>query len=456
MKINDEIIVDIEKITPTGEGLCRFGEKKFVIFVKNSLPDEKIKIKIISINKHFARGQIVEIVEPSDKRIKPFCALYNACGSCQMQICDYNYSIKLKEEILKDIFKNEKGIILPIIKSSKTKEYRHKVQFPVRQTKNSKRVLIGYFKENSHEITNIKFCCMHPQIMNKIADFIRNNNIFDCYDEKKQNGLLKNVIARISSSDNSIILTFVLNINEKKFKLYKNDVLDFARKISEEFKNIKGFFVNFNEKNTNSILGEKTIKILGEDFILQKLGDKIFKIGAVSFFQVNPYSAFELFNVVKENIKENSTILDAYGGVGAIGIFAGNKAKKIVLVEENQNATQMAKENYELNCIKNYEIFSNDAKKQFKIFRNENKIFDYTILDPPRSGCDKESLEDIVKISKNIIYVSCNPITLKRDMEIIRNFEFEPEFIQGVDLFPYTYHIETVILFKKGERNERN
>ena len=157
MKINDEIIVNVEKITPQGEGLCRYGEDKFVIFIKNCLPNEKIKIKITSLNKHFARGEIIELIEPSKKRIKPFCPMYNACGSCQMQICDYDYLIELKKEILFDIFKNEKNLILPIIKSPKTKEYRHKIQFPARETKNSKRVLLGYFKENTHDITNIKF-----------------------------------------------------------------------------------------------------------------------------------------------------------------------------------------------------------------------------------------------------------------------------------------------------------
>ena len=452
MKINDEIIVDIENITPQGEGLCRYGEDNFVIFIKDCLPEEKVKIKIISLNKHFAKGKIIEIIKPSKERIKPFCPLYNACGSCQMQICSYEYSIKLKEKILYDIFKNEKNLILPIIKSPNIDEYRHKIQFPARQTKNSKRILLGYFKENSHDITNIKFCPIQPNIINHIAEFIRKNYKLSCYNENNNKGFLRHVILRKSSSDNSIILAFVLNIDEKDFKTIKQEIFNFAKKIMTEFKDIKAFFVNFNNKKTNNILGSKTIKISGDDFILQKLGDKIFKIGAVSFFQVNPFATFELFNIVKESIKKNSTVLDAYGGVGAIGIFASDKAKKITLVEENQNATQMARENYELNGIKNYEIFNIDAKKQFEIFKNENRNFDYTILDPPRSGCDKRGLTDIAEISKNIIYVSCNPITLKRDFEQLKKLKFEPQFIRGVDLFPYTYHIETVILFKKEQK----
>ena len=449
MKINDEIIVNIEKITPKGEGLARFGEDKFVIFVKNALPDETIKIKITSKNKHYAKGEIIEIINPSKERIKPFCPLYNACGSCQMQICSYDYSTKLKEEILKDIFKQDENLILPIVKSPKTTCYRHKIQFPARETKNSKRVLLGYFKENSHDITNIKFCPIQPEIINNLTQFIRENYKLGCYDEKKHKGLLKNIVARISSSDNSILLTLVLNTNQEKFKQIKKEIISFAEKITKTFEEIKGIFVNFNDKKTNNILGETTIKITGCDFIIQKLNDKKLKIGAVSFFQVNPFASEKLFEIVKNNIKENSTILDAYGGVGAIGIFANNNAEKITLVEENKNAVQMAKENYELNNIENYEIFCDDAKKRFKIFKQEQKSFDYTILDPPRSGCEEEGLIDIANISKNIIYVSCNPITLKRDMEKLKELKFKPKFIQGLDLFPYTYHVETIILFEK-------
>ncbi|MBQ7286148.1 MAG: 23S rRNA (uracil(1939)-C(5))-methyltransferase RlmD [Candidatus Gastranaerophilales bacterium] len=451
MKLGEIIEVEIEKTVYGGDGLARYGKEQFVVFVKNSIPKDKLKVKITTLNKKFARAEIVEVLD-SVNRTKPFCALYNACGSCNCQIANYDFLVNEKTNVLKDIFKNvvDEKNIYPVIQSPKTLEYRHKIQFPAQQTKNSKRILLGYYKENSHDLTNIKFCPLQPQIINEIAQFVRDNFELDCYNEKTHEGLLKNVLTRVSSLNGDILLTLVLNCSESDFsKNYEHLIFRFCKKISSQFKNIKGCFVNLNYQKTNRILSDKTIKILGEDFIIEKLADKQYKIGAVSFFQVNPYAANELFRVVNDCIKENSTILDAYGGVGAIGIYVSDKASKITLVEENENAVKMAYENFELNNIKNFEIFEGDAKKHFLDFEKQNKTFDYVILDPPRSGCELEGLKAISKLAKNIIYVSCNPQTLKRDMSYLIEDGFKPQFVQGVDLFPYTHHIESVVLFNK-------
>jgi len=453
MNISDEIIVKIEKLTSTGDGLARLGEDKLVIFIKGVLPDEKVKVRIISKNKHFLKGELVEIIEPSRRRTKPFCNIYNACGSCNFQICDYNYQVEQKDLILKDIFKDviEEKLIQPFIKSPLEKNYRHKIQFPARQTKNSKRILLGYFKQNSHELTNIKFCPVQPDIINDIAQFIRDNFNLDCYFEKTQKGFLKNVVMRINSSTDEILITLAGNLKKEDFKLYEKELLIFSKKLKNKFSQIKGIFLNFNPFNNNKILSDETIKLLGDDFINEKLFDKTYKIGSNSFFQVNPKGAENLFNVVKNNIKENSTILDAYGGVGAIGIFVSSKAKKITLVEENENATVCAKENYKINNIENYEILTGDAKKHFLNFKKENKKFDYVILDPPRSGCDiKEGGLDIISsLTDNIIYVSCNPMTLKRDSIYLKSIGFKIKSLTGVDMFPHTFHIESVMVFER-------
>ena len=453
IKLGDIVDVVIEKTVCQGEGLARIGEEKFVVFVKNAISEDKLKIKITSLNKKHAKGEIIEIIEPSKNRVKPFCALYNACGSCDCQILNYENLIKEKHKILEDIFCDiiPKDKIYPIIKSPQDKQYRHKIQFPARQTKNSKRILLGYFKKNSHDLTNIKYCPMQPEIINEMAQFIRDNFELDCYCEKTHKGLLKNVITRISSHNNDILLTLVLNCSQNDFINYENSIFRFFKKIMAKFNSIKGCFVNFNPQKSNKILGNETIKVLGQDFIIEKLENKSYKIGATSFFQVNPKSAVNLFNVVKDNIKPNSTILDAYGGVGAIGIFVSSGANKITLVEENENAILMANENFKINNIENYEILSGDAKVHFLNFEKENRKFDYVILDPPRSGCEKEGLEAIIKLTQNIIYVSCNPQTLRRDMLLLINKGFKPKFVQGVDLFPYTHHIESVVLFERVE-----
>lgn len=443
MNVGDIVELNIEKLVYEGIGLARFGSDKFIIFIENVLPDETVKAKIISINKTYAIAQLTEITKPSTHRIKPFCPIYNACGSCQIQICDYEYLIELKTSILKDIFPTIS--IKPITQSPKTLEYRHKTQYPCVQTKNSKRIMLGYYKKQSHELTNIKFCPIQPDVINKIAQFIRDYIPLDCYSEKTHKGILRHVLTRITTK-NDILLTLVLNSDKVDDLLY-----DFSKKLRLEFPSIKGIFANFNQSKTNKIIGNKTKKIEGENYVIEYLKDKSYKIGPTSFFQVNPYAAIKLFNIVKENIKENSDILDAYAGVGAIGIYLKEKAKKITYVEENLEAAQLAEENYKINKIKNYEIYKGDAKKHFLNFKKQNKIFDYVILDPPRSGCNREGLDAISELSKSIIYVSCNPMTLKRDSKLLQEKGFKIQSLHGVDMFPYTFHIECVMILKKEE-----
>ena len=445
MNIGDIIELNIEKLVYQGKGIARYGNDKLSVFVENVLPNEIVKAKITSINKNYINAQLTEIIKQNPNRIKPFCPIYNACGSCQIQNTNYDYLIELKTSILTEIFPDIK--MMPVIKSPKTLEYRTKTQYPCSQTKNSKRILLGYYKNQSHELTNIKFCPIQPDIINKIAQFIRDYFPYDCYDEKTSKGLLRHVLTRITTKED-ILLTLVLNSNFIDEKLY-----DFSKKITLEFPQIKGVFANFNTSKGNKILGDKTKKISGDDYIIEKLEDKFFKIGPTSFFQVNPYGAIELFNIVKNHVKENSTILDAYAGVGAIGIWLKDRAKHITYIEENKEASILAKENYKLNKIENYEIFQGDAKKYFLDFKKQNKTFDYVILDPPRSGCEKEGLIKISDLAKNIIYVSCNPQTLKRDCEILKEKGFEITYFQGVDLFPYTYHIESVMVLKHPKRS---
>lgn len=451
IKVNDIVELKIEKLT-YGTSLISRLEDGFVVFVDNVCPYDVIKAKITNINKSFARAQVVEIIEPSPYRTKPVCPLFNACGSCNFQNWDYEFLLEQKNIVLKDIFSSliDEKNIYPIIKSPKILHYRHKIQYPSRETKNSKRVLLGYYKNNSHDLTNIKFCPMQPEIINKIAQFIRDNYTLGCYNEKKHKGLLKNVLFRISTEE-EILLTLVLNTSENTFnKHIKNDIESFFNKICAEFSSIKGCFVNLNPEKSNKILSDLTIKIKGEDFLYEKLSNRTYKIGSDSFFQVNPKGAVELFNIVKDCIKPDSIILDAYCGVGAIGIYVSEKASRITFVEENKNAIIMAKENLKINNISNYELFEGDVSKYLLRFYNESKLFDYVIADPPRAGIEKEGLEKLSKIAKNIIYVSCNPQTLRRDMIYLSKEGFKPKFIKSVDMFPYTYHIECVVLFEKG------
>lgn len=456
IKCGDEIELKIEKLTYEGSSLARTDDN-FVVFVKNAAPDDVVKVKITKVNKSYATGDIVEIIEPSGHRQKPFCPLFNACGGCSYQYINYDYLLEQKNNMLKEALMKLtlQPKFLEAKKSPIDKCFRHKIQYRVSETRNSKRLLVGYYKEKSHDITNIKFCPIQPPLADEMAQYIRDNWTLGGYIEKKHQGLLRNFVLRLSSNLGCALITFVLNINKKDFEKTRFAVDDFLNKMMKQFPHIKGAVVNFNPERTNRIFSNDFETIAGEDFIYETLESadgtkKKYKVSSASFFQVNPKCAVGLFDSVKSLVANDSTILDAYGGVGAIGIWLCDKARKICLVEESEQAVIDAKENFKLNKCKSYEIFLDDAKVQFKKFLKEKKKFSYVIVDPPRKGCDKEALELLSSLSDSIIYVSCNPQTLARDILILEELGFKAKTTQAVDMFPYSYHIESVTLIERA------
>lgn len=448
MKVNDEYIAEVEKITNLGAGIAKIDG--FVVFIENSCPEDILKIKITKVNKNFANGEILEIIEPSKHRIKPFCPMQKVCGACQLQYINYDYQLEIKRQITQDAIRTIGGLELevkPTIPSPDTKNYRCKIQYPVSRTKNSQRLLAGYYKPKTHEIVNIKYCPIQPEICDKIIDFIR-EKAFDFgikgFIEKNHTGDLRHVVIRHSKNTGKNLVVLIVNATKTFDRLN-----DFAKAIYDEFNEITGVCVNFNSKKTNVIFGAKTQCLYGSDFIEEQLIDKIFKIGADTFFQVNPKSAENIFKYVKSYLSENfdkPVVLDAYAGITAFGIVVSDICKKVVSVEENTSSCNLAREVVKLNKIKNIEINNTDAAK---FLQKENRKFDAIILDPPRKGCTKESLDEAFRLSSNtIIYVSCNPATLARDLKYLTSKGAKVESIQPFDMFCHTYHIENVAIIK--------
>lgn len=447
MKINDEYTVKIEKITNLGFGLAKIDG--FVVFVKDACPEDVAKIKITKVNKNFANGKIIELIKPSKHRVKPFCPMQKVCGACQLQFIDYDYQLELKQQIVQDAMKTIGNLDIEIpkpIPSPEIKNYRHKIQYPVTETKNSKRILAGYYKPGTHEIVNIKYCPIQPEICDRIIEFIR-EKAFDYgisgFNEKKHSGDLRHIVIRRSLATGKNLVILVVNATKTFDRLN-----DFAKCIFEEFYEVAGVCVNFNSKKTNVILGNKTECLAGKDFVKERILDKTFRIGPNTFFQVNPKSAENIFRYVKEYIQnnfENPIILDAYAGITSFGICISDICKKVVSVEENKEATELARETAKVNNIENVEIHNQDAAK---FFEKEKRKFDAIILDPPRKGCTKESLDEACRLSKGkIIYVSCNPATLARDLKYLKEEKGATiESIQPFDMFCHTYHIENVAI----------
>lgn len=443
MHINDVLTVKIEKLSNLGTGIARVDN--FVIFVNDACPEDIAKIRITKLSKSFANADILEIISPSKYRVKPFCPMQSVCGACQLQFIDYDYQLTLKQQIVQDALQSIAGLdieVMPTVASPQNKEYRHKIQYPIAQTKNSGRILAGYFKPQTHEIVNIKYCPIQPQVCDEIIDFVRQNaprfNISG-YNEKKHNGDLRHVVLRVSASFDEILVTLVVNAT-KPFKNIEN----FANEIFKHFNQVVGVCVNLNSKKTNVILSDKTLPVIGKDFINEKFLDKIFKIGANTFFQVNPKSAENIFSYVKNEVKKSapSTLLDAYAGIATFGIVVSDVVGKVTSVEANQDSIKKAQEVLSLNNINNVELFAEDTTKYLKSIK---KKFDMTILDPPRKGCSQESLEETLAHTRDkIIYVSCNPATLARDLKFLCANGCKLQSVQPFDMFCHTYHVETV------------
>ena len=445
MKQNEEFTVKIKKLSNLGTGIAKIDGQ--VIFVENVCPEDEVKIKLTKVNKNYATATPIEIITPSKYRVQPFCPMQKVCGSCQLQFIDYDYQLELKRQMVEDAIHKIGGLDIPInfpIASPDIKCFRHKIQCPVSQTKVSKKILAGYYKPQSHEIVNIKYCPIQPEICDKIINFIRENAPkFDIsgFNEKKHTGDLRHIVIRSSSSNGDCLVTLVIN-GTKIFDRLKK----FATAIYEEFENVKGVCINFNSKKTNVILGKETKCICGQDFIEEKLLDKTFKIGADTFFQVNPRSAENIFKYVKDEVKklETPTVLDAYAGIATFGICVSDVSEKVTSVEENSASIEKAKEVLELNNIKNVELFAQDTLKYLKSIK---KKFDVIILDPPRKGCTQDVLDEtLLQAKSKIIYVSCNPATLARDLKYLTEHGAKVERIQPFDMFCHTYHIENVAI----------
>lgn len=450
--IPEVLEVKIEKLSNLGFGIAKVDG--YVIFVEGACPDDVVKIRVGKKNKTYANAKVLEVVKPSAYRVTPFCPMQKVCGACQLQFIDYKYQLKLKKEIVIDAMHSICGSeieIKDVIPSPKDREYRHKIQYPVSETQNSKRILAGYYKSASHELVNIKYCPIQPAYCDNIIEFIRTaaqEEGLSGYNEKKHSGDLRHIVIRTSNFNQKSLVVLVVNSTKVFDKLKK-----LAHRIYTELENIAGVMVNFNSKKTNLILGENTELIEGEEFIEEKLCDKIFKVGAKTFFQVNPSSANNIFEFVKEYISKNfdqPLVLDAYAGITAFGICLSDVSKKVVSVEEMKESVILADKILKENSIKNVELHNMDAGKFFeKELKTKGRKFDVTVLDPPRKGCSQESLDYALKLTKGqIIYVSCNPATLARDLKYLIEKGCKVQFIQPFDMFPHTYHIENVAIIE--------
>ena len=445
LKKNEEYIVEIIDNGFQGEGIAKIDN--VAIFIPNAIKGEKVKIKILKVTSKVAYGKIIEILEKSEDRIEDIdCETFSRCGGCALRHVKYEKTLEMKKEAVETTLRKALGRevkISEVLKMDEPYNYRNKLQYPVGIDNNGKPVM-GVFAERTHVIIPTKDCkiqdVLSQKIANDIFEFIENNNI-KVYNEKSLSGSIRHIIIRIGKKTNEVMVTLVSNTAEiEKEK-------ELVNYITSKYKEIKTIVKNINDKNTNVILGRKNKVLFGNGYIYDYLGEFKFKISPMSFYQVNPIQTEKLYGKAVEyaNLNGNETVFDLYCGIGTIGIFASKNVKNLYGIETIPEAIEDAWQNAKENNLENAEFFVGDVEKTLPEFIRERKINpDVVFVDPPRKGCDKTALDTLLQIEpKRIVYVSCNPATLARDLKILEE-KYNIEKLSICDMFPFTHHIESI------------
>ena len=452
VKKNEEYIVDIIDSGFEGEGIARIND--FVVFIPGAIKGEKIKILIVKVTSSHAFGKILEIIEESRCRNKDIdCSTYKRCGGCNLRHIKYEDTLKIKKEIVQNLVnKNLKNkvIIKDPIGMDKPYNYRNKAQYPIGIDKNGQ-AIIGVFANRAHEVIEFEECLIQNKESQKIAkficDYIKEKNI-SVYDEKTGKGLLRHIVIKVGFNTNEIMC--ILVINGRDFK----EEQELVTELINNFSNIKTIIKNINTKNTNVILGQENTNIYGDGFIYDKLKDYTFKISPLSFYQINPIQTEKLYDLALKGAKltGKEIVFDLYCGIGTIGIYMAKQAKKIYGIEIVEQAIEDAKENCRKNNITNAEYFAGDTQELLVDLIENKKINpNVIVVDPPRKGLDNITVENIKKIKpERVIYVSCNPATLMRDLNKLEEI-YDIQEIQPVDMFPFTSHVESVAVLSIKE-----
>ena len=435
---NKEYIVEIIDNGFEGEGIAKINN--FTIFINGAIKGEKVKILIVKVLSSHAFGKIIEILEKSNVRQEVDCATYKRCGGCNMRHIKYEETLKMKQNSVQSLVNKtlkSKIEVKPTIGMENPFHYRNKAQYPIGLNKNEEPV-IGVFANRTHEVIPMEKCLIQNPISEDIAktilQFIKENKI-SIYDEKTIKGLFRHIVIKVGIKTNEIMCIFVINgkqiPNEKEL----------VSSLVEKYPNIKTIVKNINTKNTNVILGKENINVYGNGYIEDKLGEYTFKISPLSFYQVNPIQAEKLYNIGVEaaKITKNDVVFDLYCGIGTISLFMAKYAKKVYGVEIVEQAIEDAKENAKINNIQNAEFIAGDTENVLDDLINNKKIIpDVVMVDPPRKGLDNRSIQNILKIKPNkLVYISCNPATLVRDLTKFEN-DYEIKEIQPVDMFSFT------------------
>lgn len=449
VKKNVEYVVDIIDYGMEGEGIAKIDN--FTVFVPGAMKGEKVKVLIVKVLSSYAYGKMVEIIQKSTHRIEEDCDTYKKCGGCHLRHIEYEETLDMKQAMVENLVHKTFGaettiVVDKTIGMGNPYHYRNKVQYPIGLNKQGEPVM-GPFAERSHEIVPVQNCQIQNETAEKIAktiyEFVVKNEI-PVYNEKTQEGILRHIVIRVGIRTHEIMCILVMNGK----KMPKEQEL---AELLVKMYNVKTVIKNTNTKNTNVILGYENRILHGDGFIYDILGDYTFKISPLSFYQINPVQTEVLYNTAIEmaDLRKEDVVFDLYCGIGTIGIFVAPYVKKVYGIEIVEQAIADAKQNKEINHVENIDFYTGDVEKVFAKLMEDKQIYpDVIVVDPPRKGLDENTISNILAVEpKKIVYISCNPATMVRDMKYLEQ-KYETHRIQPVDMFPFTSHVECVAVIQ--------
>ena len=418
--------------------------------VKGTILDELVEVEVI--NGKNKTANLRKVVKPSKYRVKPLCPIYQKCGGCSLLHIDYNEQLRIKQEHVQNLFKEKlgmsKGVLLTVGMENPC-HYRNKNQIVFKNTNTKERIISGFYQEGTHNVINFDTCYIQDEVSDKIVKTIKKLMVemkINAFDEDRKTGLIRHILVKRSNQTKEVMVVFV--IANTVFPGRTN----FIKKLVSIHPEITTIIQNINNRSTSAVLGENETVLYGKGYIYDILLNKKFKISSKSFYQINSVQTAKLYKLAIEAAKLNKedVILDTYCGVGTIGIIASDYVKQVLSVEIVKDAVNDAIDNAKTNNVKNIKFFCDDASNFMVNLAKARENVDVVIMDPPRKGSDERFINSLLRLSpKKIIYISCNPDTLTDDLKLILKGEYNITYIQPVDMFPHTSHVECIVCLKR-------
>lgn len=450
-KKNDLLTVTIEDMGHDGEGIGKVDG--YTVFVKDTVIGDKVQAKIMKAKKNYGYARLVEIMEPSKDRVEPRCAYARQCGGCQIQALSYEKQLAYKQQKIENNliriggFQKEEIPMQPIIGMEDPYHYRNKAQFPVGCDKEG-HLIAGFYAGRTHSIISNRKCYLGVEVNEKILNLVlAHMEAYDipAYDETTGKGLVRHVLIRYGFQSKEIMVCLVVNGSRIP------GAEDLIAKL-REIPGMTSISLNINREKTNVILGRKGKLLWGQEYITDTIGPIAYQISPQSFYQVNPVQTKNLYEkaISMAGLTGNERVMDAYCGIGTIGLIASRNAKEVISVELNPDAVRDAVTNAKRNGIKNVSFYQNDAGAFMVSMAEKGEKADVVFMDPPRAGSDEAFLSSVVMLApEKIVYISCNPETLARDLRYLTKHGYRAEEAWGYDMFAWSEHVETVCLLSR-------